>query len=134
VVEQRGQRGLEEVVSKRCDAPHRSGEFRDWRKVKTVTSREAKHDNLFTENGRRLAGERAPAIRVQLVHEPDQGRETDEGATIAAVERAIAWRFQAATVAGVTGDLPRIGDVKQRLVVLRTAHAPYELGDLNAAA
>jgi len=52
--------------------------------------------------------------------------------------KAVAWReraiFQVATVDGVTGDLPRIGDVQQGLVVLRTAHAPYELGDLNAAA
>jgi len=31
------QRGLEGVLSKRRDAPYRSGECRDWRKVKTVT-------------------------------------------------------------------------------------------------
>jgi bifunctional non-homologous end joining protein LigD len=29
------QRGLEGIVSKRRDAPYRSGECRDWRKVKT---------------------------------------------------------------------------------------------------
>jgi len=29
------QRALEGVVSKRCDATYRSGECRDWRKVKT---------------------------------------------------------------------------------------------------
>src|SRR5262245_21465990 len=50
------------------------------------------------------------------------------GKTVAWRERAI---FQVATVDGVTGDLPRIGDVQQRLVVLPTAHAPYELGDLK---
>jgi bifunctional non-homologous end joining protein LigD len=31
---------LEGVVSKRCDAPYRSGDFRDWRKVKTAAWRE----------------------------------------------------------------------------------------------
>jgi len=30
------QRGLEGVVSKRPDAPYRSGECRNWRKVKTA--------------------------------------------------------------------------------------------------
>ena len=34
------QRGLEGVVSKRRDAPYRSGECRDWRKVKTMAWRE----------------------------------------------------------------------------------------------
>jgi len=33
--------GLEGVVSKRRDVPYRSGECRDWRKVKTVAWREA---------------------------------------------------------------------------------------------
>ena len=32
---------LEGVVSKRCDAPYRSGDCRDWRKVKTAAWREA---------------------------------------------------------------------------------------------
>jgi bifunctional non-homologous end joining protein LigD len=35
------QRGVERVVSKRRDAPYRSGECRDWLKVKTATWREA---------------------------------------------------------------------------------------------
>jgi hypothetical protein len=35
---------LEGVVSKRRLAPYRSGECRDWRKVKTVTSREANRE------------------------------------------------------------------------------------------
>jgi len=35
------ERGVEGVVSKRRDAPYRSGECRDWRKVKTVAWREA---------------------------------------------------------------------------------------------
>jgi hypothetical protein len=39
------QRCLEGVVSKRRrDAPYRSGEFRDWRKVKTTARREAGRD------------------------------------------------------------------------------------------
>jgi bifunctional non-homologous end joining protein LigD len=43
--------GLEGVVSKRRDAPYRSGECRDWRKVKTVTWREANRERwrLFEE-------------------------------------------------------------------------------------
>jgi ATP-dependent DNA ligase len=32
---------LEAVVSKRRDAPYRSGECRDWRKIKTAAWREA---------------------------------------------------------------------------------------------
>jgi len=35
------QQGLEGIVSKRRDAPYRSGECRDWRKIKTVAWREA---------------------------------------------------------------------------------------------
>jgi bifunctional non-homologous end joining protein LigD len=35
------ERRLEGVVSKRRDAPYRSGECRDWRKVKTAAWREA---------------------------------------------------------------------------------------------
>ena len=35
------QRGLEGGVSKRRDAPYRSGECRDWRKIKTTAWREA---------------------------------------------------------------------------------------------
>ena len=38
------QRGLEGVVSKRRDAPYRSGECRDWRKVKTAAWREANRE------------------------------------------------------------------------------------------
>jgi bifunctional non-homologous end joining protein LigD len=38
------ERGLEGVVSKRRDAPYRSGECRDWRKVKTVAWREANRE------------------------------------------------------------------------------------------
>jgi len=38
------ERGLEGVVSKRRDAPHRSGDCRDWRKVKTVAWREANRE------------------------------------------------------------------------------------------
>ena len=37
-------RGLEGVVSKRRDAPYRSGECRDWRKVKTLAWREANRE------------------------------------------------------------------------------------------
>jgi len=37
-------RGLEGVVSKRRDAPYRSGECRDWRKVKTAAWREANRE------------------------------------------------------------------------------------------
>jgi len=36
--------GLEGVVSKRRDAPYRSGECRDWRKIKTQAWREAKRE------------------------------------------------------------------------------------------
>jgi len=38
------ERGLEGVVSKRRDAPYRSGECRDWRKIKTATWREANRE------------------------------------------------------------------------------------------
>jgi bifunctional non-homologous end joining protein LigD len=38
------QRGLEGVVSKRRDAPYRSGECRDRRKVETVAWREANRE------------------------------------------------------------------------------------------
>jgi len=45
------ERGLEGVVSKRRDAPYRSGECRDWRKVKTQAWREANLElwRLFQE-------------------------------------------------------------------------------------
>jgi bifunctional non-homologous end joining protein LigD len=48
------QRGLEGVVSKRRDAPYRSGECRDWRKVKTMAWREANRERwrLFETPGR----------------------------------------------------------------------------------
>jgi len=36
--------GLEGVVSKRRSAPYRSGECRDWRKVKTLAWREANRE------------------------------------------------------------------------------------------
>ena len=38
------ERGLEGIVSKRRDAPYRSGECRDWRKVKTVAWRETNRE------------------------------------------------------------------------------------------
>jgi bifunctional non-homologous end joining protein LigD len=38
------ERGLEGIVSKRRDAPYRSGECRDWRKVKTWAWREANRE------------------------------------------------------------------------------------------
>ena len=38
------QRGLEGIVSKRRDAPYRSGECRDWRKVKTQAWHEANRE------------------------------------------------------------------------------------------
>ena len=38
------ERGLEGVVSKRRDAPYRSGECRDWRQVKTFARREANRE------------------------------------------------------------------------------------------
>src|SRR5262245_17116187 len=38
------ERGLEGIVSKRRDAPYRSGECRDWRKVKTLAWREANRE------------------------------------------------------------------------------------------
>ena len=46
------ERGLEGIVSKRRDAPYRSGECRDWRKVKTVAWREANRERwwLFERN------------------------------------------------------------------------------------
>jgi len=37
-------RGLEGIVSKRRDAPYRSGDCRDWRKVKTAAWREANRE------------------------------------------------------------------------------------------
>jgi len=45
------QRGLEGIVSKRRDSPYRSGECRDWRKVKTLAWREAnrKRRRLFEQ-------------------------------------------------------------------------------------
>ena len=48
------QRGFEGIVSKRRDAPYRSGECRDWRKVKTIVWREANRDrwHLFERGGR----------------------------------------------------------------------------------
>jgi ATP-dependent DNA ligase len=42
------QRGLEGVVSKRRDAPYRSGECRDWRKIKTAAWRVANRDHQCT--------------------------------------------------------------------------------------
>jgi bifunctional non-homologous end joining protein LigD len=36
--------GLEGIVSKRRAAPYRSGECRDWRKIKTVAWREANRE------------------------------------------------------------------------------------------
>jgi bifunctional non-homologous end joining protein LigD len=47
------QRGLEGVVSKRRDAPYRSGECRDWRKIKTMAWREANRERwrLFETPG-----------------------------------------------------------------------------------
>jgi len=38
------QRGLEGIISKRRDAPYRSGECRDWRKVKTTAWRDANRE------------------------------------------------------------------------------------------
>jgi bifunctional non-homologous end joining protein LigD len=38
------ERGLEGVVSKRCDAPYRSGACRDWRKIKTAAWRETNRE------------------------------------------------------------------------------------------
>jgi bifunctional non-homologous end joining protein LigD len=38
------ERDLEGIVSKRRDAPYRSGESRDWRKIKTVAWREANRE------------------------------------------------------------------------------------------
>jgi bifunctional non-homologous end joining protein LigD len=48
------ERGLEGVVSKRRDAPYRSGECRDWRKVKTQAWREANRERwrLFEPSSR----------------------------------------------------------------------------------
>jgi bifunctional non-homologous end joining protein LigD len=47
------QRGLEGVVSKRRDAPYRSGECRDWRMIKTMAWREANRERwrLFETPG-----------------------------------------------------------------------------------
>jgi ATP-dependent DNA ligase len=44
---------FEDVVIKRSDAPYRPGECRDWRKVKTLTWREANKERwrLFERNG-----------------------------------------------------------------------------------
>jgi len=39
------ERGLEGIVSKRRDAPYRSGEWRDGRKVKTVAWRDANREH-----------------------------------------------------------------------------------------
>jgi|SRR5262245_9643448 len=46
-------RGLEGLVSKRRDAPYRSGKCRDWRKVKTAAWREANRERwrLFERDG-----------------------------------------------------------------------------------
>jgi hypothetical protein len=43
---------LTALVSKRRDAPYRSGEYRDWRKVKTAAWLEANRDRwrLFESN------------------------------------------------------------------------------------
>src|SRR5215468_10442158 len=38
------ERGLEGIVSKRRDSPYRSGDCRDWRKVKTAAWREANRE------------------------------------------------------------------------------------------
>ena len=38
------ERGLEGIVSKRRDAPYRSGECRDWRKIKTAAWRDANRE------------------------------------------------------------------------------------------
>jgi len=52
------QRGLEGIVSKRRDAPYRSGDCRDWRKIKTAAWREANRERwrLFEEKGRHPLG------------------------------------------------------------------------------
>jgi ATP-dependent DNA ligase len=59
---------LEGVASKRRDAPYRSGECRNWRKVKTQAWREANRERwrLFerdgaTQKSRRSVGARTPA-------------------------------------------------------------------------
>jgi bifunctional non-homologous end joining protein LigD len=45
-------RGLEGIVSKRCDAPYRSGDCRDWWKIKTAAWRETNRERwrLFERN------------------------------------------------------------------------------------
>jgi ATP-dependent DNA ligase len=47
------ERGFEGVVSKLCNAPYRSGECGDWRKVKTTAWREANRERwqLFERGG-----------------------------------------------------------------------------------
>ena len=48
------ERGLEGIMSKRRDAPYRSGACRGWRKVKTTARREANRERwrLFETPGR----------------------------------------------------------------------------------
>ena len=43
---------LEGIVSKRRTAPYRSGECRDWRKVKTIAWREANRERWRMFEGR----------------------------------------------------------------------------------
>jgi len=61
------ERGLEGVVSKRCVGPYRSGERRDWRKVKTLACREASRERwrLFRACLAGASGEHSPPWETQ---------------------------------------------------------------------
>ena len=62
------ERGLEGIVSKRRDAPYRSGECRDWRKVKTLVWREVNRRGTditaYLENGGTLEKARQMAAHT----------------------------------------------------------------------
>ena len=58
------ERGLEGVVSKRRDAPHRSGECRDWRKVKTLAWRDVGKGRVLRSTAPRP--ERRPLLLAEV--------------------------------------------------------------------
>jgi hypothetical protein len=59
------ERGLEGIVSKRRDAPYRSGECNDWLKVKPVAWREANRERM------RLFEKTRPVFKRGSGHQPE---------------------------------------------------------------
>jgi ATP-dependent DNA ligase len=76
---------LEGVVSKRRDAPYRSGECRDWRKVKTAAWREANRAALIIAEADALLN--ALVLRADALEGCTEG--SDEEAELAVISDAI---------------------------------------------